>query len=57
MIEARGSVCSFLQSAIHSPLRHYKAIQKQYHCLSDDTKHDGIFVDHMLRDFIVHYRY
>ena len=33
-----------------------KSFDKQYHYhLSDDTEHDGIFVDHVLRDLIVHY--
>ena len=33
-----------------------KPFDKRYHYhLSDDTKHDGIFVNHFLRDLIINY--
>ena len=40
--------------AIHCAIA--KPFDKQYHYhLSDDTKHDSIFDDHVLRELIIHY--
>ena len=49
-------VCSLLnkQYTLHCPIP--KPFGKHYHYyLSDHTKHEGIFVDHVLRDLIIRY--
>lgn len=52
--EVQSAHFSNKQYTLHCAI--VKPFEKKYHYhLSDDTKHDGIFVDHVLRDLISHY--
>ena len=53
-LEVQSARFSNKQHTLHCAIA--KPFDKQYHYhLSDDNKHDGIFVDHVLRDLIIHY--
>ena len=53
-LEVQSAHFSNKQYTLHCAIA--KPFDKQYHYhLSDDTKHDGIFDDHVLRELIIHY--
>ena len=53
-LEVQSAHFSNKQYTLHCAIA--KPFDKQYHYhLSDDTKHDGIFDDHILRELIIHY--
>ena len=55
-LEVQSAHFSNKQYTLHCAIA--KPFDKQYHYhLSKDNKHDGIFVDHVLRDLIVHYNF
>ena len=54
MLEVQSAHFSNKQYTLNSAIA--KPFDKRYHYhLSDDTKHDSIFVDHVLRDLIINY--
>ena len=53
-LEVQSAHFSNKQYTLHCAIA--KPFDKQYHYhLSDDTKHDSIFDDHVLRELIIHY--